>query len=144
MHLEVRSRVRGEKLNRSVLDSGEKLFRKLGDLLPDAAMITVDLELVTHHKKGRTHYVHATVAIPGEPRTFHAEALSEDFRSGLDKTFARTQQFVRRWHGRSIKLARRRDRQAKGEATTWLHGTLSKPRRFFRRFRKHEPEIPAE
>lgn len=144
MHLDVRSRVRGEKLNRSVIEAGEKLFGKLADVLPDAAAITVDLENLTHHKKGKNHYVHATLSIPGEPRTFHAEALANDFRSGLDKTFARTQNFVRRWHGRTTKLARKRDRQAKRTTRNWLHATLSHPRRFFGKFRKHDPEIPAE
>ena len=144
MHLNVRSRVKGDKINRSVLESGEKMFRKLEGMLPEAAMIDVDLEHLPRHKKGHTHYVHVTVTIPGEPRTFHAEALAVDFRSGLDKSFARSQKFVRRWHSTETKLARKRDRQAKVKTRSWLHASLSKPRKFFAKFRKHEPEIPAE
>lgn len=144
MRLEVRSRIHGEKLNRSIVEAGLKLFQKLESSLPEVTMVTVDLESLTSHKKGRTHYVHVTLSIPGEPRTFHAEALAEDFRSGLDKCFARTQKFVRHWHGKSIKLTRRRDRQAKAGVNHWLHAKLSKPHRFFGKFRKHDPEIPAE
>ena len=142
MHLDVRSRIRGEKINRSILEAGDKLFRKLKDLLPDAAMIDVSLENLVRHKKGRTHYVHASLVVPGEPRTFHAEALTEDFRTGLDRTYARVSQFARRWHSKSIKLARQRDRAAKSSVRSWLHATLSKPSRFFSKFRKHDPQIP--
>ena len=144
MHLNVQSRVKGEKINKSVVESGEKLFRKLSELLPEAAMIDIDLEHLVRHKKGETHYVHATVTIPGEPRTFHAECLAQDFRSGLDKCFARAQKYVRRWHSTDTKLARSRDRKAKEKTQTWLHLKLSKPRRFFGKFHKNEPEIPAE
>ena len=142
MHLDVRARIRGEKINRSILEAGDKLFAKLGDLLPDAAMIDVNLENLVRHKKGRTHYVHASLVIPGEPRTFHAESITVDFRTGLDRTFARVSQFAHRWHGRSIKLARKKDRAAKAAVGNWLHRTLSKPSRFFAKFRKHDPQIP--
>jgi ribosome-associated translation inhibitor RaiA len=144
MHLDVRSRVRGEKINKSILEAGEKMFGKLEDLLPAAAMIDVHLEHFSNQKKGRTHYVHATVAIPGEPRTFHAETLTEDFRTGLDRAFAKASRFVHKWHARSIKEQRRADRQRKGQVNTWLHRTLSAPSRFFGKFRKNTPEIPAE
>ena len=144
MHLNVHSRVKGEKINKSVLEAGEKLFRKLSDMLPEAAMIDIDLENLPRHKKGRTHYVHVTVMIPGESRTFHAEATEVDFRCGLDKVFSRTQKYVRRWHGTSKKLARRLDRKAKVKTRTWLHVKLSKPHKFFGKFRKHDPEIPVE
>ena len=142
MHLDVRSRLRGEKINRSILEAGEKLFCKLEDLLPDAAIIDVSLENLIRHKKGRTHYVHASLVVPGEPRTFHAESITTDFRTGLDKTFARVSQFAHRWHAKSVKLARKRDRVAKREVRGWLHATLSHPRRFFGKFRKHQPTIP--
>ena len=142
MHLDVRARIRGEKINRSILEAGDKLFAKLGDLLPDAAMIDVTLENLVRHKKGRTHYVHASLVIPGEPRTFHAESLTADFRTGLDRTFGRVTKFSHRWHGRSIKLARKRDRVVKASVRSWLHATLSKPSRFFSKFRKHDPQIP--
>ena len=142
MHLDVRARIRGEKINRSILEAGEKLFGKLGDFLPDAAMIDVTLENLMHHKKGRTHYTHASLVIPGEPRTFHAESLADDFRTGLDRTYARVSQFAHRWHAKSVKLARKKDRAAKASMRSWLHATLSKPSRFFAKFRKHDPQIP--
>lgn len=142
MHLDVRARIRGEKINRSILEAGEKLFRKLSDVLPDAAIIDVQLESLVRHKKGRNHYVHASLVIPGEPRTFHAESLTDDFRTGLDRTYARVTQFAHRWHAKSVKLARKRDRAAKSSVRSWLHATLSKPSRFFSKFRKHDPQIP--
>ena len=142
MHLDVRARIRGEKINRSILEAGEKLFSKLGDLLPDAAIIDVQLENLVRHKKGRTHYVHASLVIPGEPRTFHAESIAVDFRTGLDRTYARVTKFAHRWHGRSVKLARKRERAAKAKVGNWLHATLSKPSRFFAKFRKNHPTIP--
>ncbi len=144
MHLDVRSRVRGEKINKSILEAGEKLFAKLEDLLPAAAMIDVHLEHFSNQKKGRTHYVHATVAVPGEPRTFHAETLTEDFRTGLDRAYAKTSRFVHQWHARSVKEQRRDDRRRKEKVGGWLHATLSAPRRFFGKFRKNHPEIPTE
>ncbi len=142
MHLDVRARVKGKKINRSILEAGEKLFWKLSDLLPEAAVIDVSLESLTRHKKGQTHYVHASLVIPGEPRTFHAEALTADFRTGLDRTYGRVTQFAHRWHAKSVKLARKRDRAAKQSVRSWLHATLSKPSRFFAKFRKHDPQIP--
>lgn len=143
MHLDVRARIRGEKINRSILEAGEKLFQKLTDLLPENVVIDVMLEhLKNQHRKGKTHYVHATLAIPGEPRTFHAESLSEDFRTGLDRTFGRVSHYVHRWHGKFVKQQRRADRQRKAIVGSWLHRTLSAPHRFFAKFRKHDPQIP--
>ena len=142
MHLDVRARTKGEKINRSILEAGEKLFAKLNDLLPEPAMVDVVLEKLTNHRRGRTHYIHVTVSIPGEPRTFHAESLTEDFRSGLDRTYAKASQYVHRWHAYTVKLARRRAARHKDQVNSWLHRTLSAPRRFLGKFRKNSPEIP--
>ncbi len=143
MHLDVRSRIKGDKINRSILEAGEKLFWKLEDILPETAMVDVMLEhLKNQHRKGKSHYVHVSVAIPGVGRTFHAEVLTDDFRTGLDRVYSRVSRYTHRWHAKSVKLARKRDRAAKSNVRNWLHATLSKPSRFFSKFRKHDPQIP--
>lgn len=143
MHLDVRARIREQKINRSILEAGEKLFAKLEDLLPETAVIDVMLEhLKNQHRKNLSHYVHASLVIPGEGRTFHAESLTDDFRTGLDRTYARISRYVHRWHGKAVKQQRRADRKRKEQVGSWLHATLSRPFRFLGKFRKHDPQIP--
>lgn len=123
-----------EKLNRAAQEGAIKLFQRLDKYLPDLAQVAVRLELITSHRKGKTHYAHVSVAVPGEPRTFHAEALAEDFRTACDRIYGKAERHVRRWHERLIKSRRSADR--KDTVGNWLHKTLSAPKRLLSRFRR--------
>lgn len=123
-----------EKLNRAAQEGALKLFQKLDKYLPELAHVDVRLELITSHRKGRTHYAHVSVAIPGEPKTFHAEALAEDFRTACDRIYGKAEKHVRRWHERLVKS--RRDGERKSTVGNWLHQTLSAPKRLLGRFRR--------
>lgn len=123
-----------EKLNRAAQEGATKLFQKLDKYLPDIAQVDIRLELITSHRKGKTHYAHVSVAIPGEPKTFHAESIAEDFRTACDRIYGKAEKHVRRWHERLIKSRRGADR--KNTVGTWLQRTLSAPKRLLGRFRR--------
>lgn len=123
-----------ERLNRSVQEGAIRQFQKLERYLPEAARVDVRLDLISRHRKGQTHYAHVSVAIPGEPRTFHAEALTQDFRTALDRIASKTERHLRRWHDRLVKSRRSGDR--KSVVGTWLRATLSVPKRLLGRFRR--------
>ncbi len=123
-----------EKLNRGVQEGAVKQFQKLERYLPEAAQVDVRLELITRHRRGKTHYAHVSVAIPGEPRTFHTEALAPDFRTALDRIYGKTERHLSRWHDRQIKTRHRGDR--KSIVGSWLHATLSAPKRLLGSLRR--------
>lgn len=121
-----------ERLNRAVQEGAIKQFQKFDKYLPDAAQVDVRLDLIKSHRKGKTHYAHVSVAIPGEPKTFHAESIAEDFRTALDRIFGKTEKHLRRWHDRLIKARRSFDR--KEDVGNWLRKTLTAPKRLLSRF----------
>lgn len=123
-----------QRLNRTVQDAAIKQFQKLERYLPDAAHIDLRLELITSQRKGKTHYAHVAVAIPREPRTFHAEATETDFRTALDRIYGKAEKHLRRRHDKLDRL--KRDSERKGTVNDWLSQTLSAPKRLLGKFRK--------
>ncbi|MBI4185674.1 HPF/RaiA family ribosome-associated protein [Candidatus Berkelbacteria bacterium] len=123
-----------ERLNRSVQEEAIRQFQKLERYVPEAAQVDLRLELIKSHRKGKTHYAHVAVAIPGEPRTFHAEAIAEDFRTALDRIERKAEAHLRRWHDKRTRA--RRDGERKGRVTAWLQATLSAPSRLLNRIRR--------
>jgi len=123
-----------QKLNRSVQEGALKQFQKLEKYLPDLAQVDIRLELITSHRKGRTHYAHVSVALPGEPRTFHAEYVAEDFRTALDRIYGKAESHLRRWHDKLIKS--HRDGERKESVGSWLLATFSAPKRLLGKIRR--------
>lgn len=133
MRLELHVLDTEHKLNRSIREHALQLFRKLERFLPDEAS-RVDLRLEHLHsaRKGQTHYVHIAVAIPREPRTFHAEVVANDFRTGLDRLYVKAEKHLRRRRERRIQRHRSGERKAK--IAEWVHNTLGAPKRLLDRF----------
>jgi ribosomal subunit interface protein len=133
MRVDVRSRDKSHKLNRSLLFSIEQLFQKLGKFAKDPAYIEVTLEHLHSRKKGGTHYVHASAVIPGEPTTFHAESLAEDFRTACDKVFDKMERHLKK---RGNKLTRmERSAARRGKIDRWMRDTLHAPGRLLTKLR---------
>ena len=122
-----------QRLNRSVQEEAIKQFRKLERYLPEAAQIDLRLELIKSHRRGKTHYAHVSVAIPGEPRTFHTESIREDFRTALDRIYGKTEAHLSRWHDKRTRA--KRDGERKERVNTWLRATLSTPSRLLHQLR---------
>ncbi len=133
MRVEVRSRDRAHKLNRSLVVWAEQLFQKLDRYAADPAYVEVTMEHLHSKKKGGTHYVHGTAVIPGEPTTFHVQVLAEDFRTGCDKVYDKLERHLRK---RSSKHLRTRLGAARREKMDrWLKQTLDAPQRLLKRIR---------
>lgn len=127
------------KVNRSVRDHAEKLFRKLERFLPDdASRVELRLEHIPSVRKDTTHYVHVAVAVPKEPHTLHAEVVAADFRTALDRLYGKTEKQLRRRHEKRIQRSRSSER--KQRVNDWLHTTLSAPRRLLGRLRRRRAE----
>ncbi|MBI2589692.1 HPF/RaiA family ribosome-associated protein [Candidatus Berkelbacteria bacterium] len=122
------------KLNRSLQDSAVKLFEKLDRYVPEPTQLDLRAEHIHSTRKGKTHYVHVAVAVTKEPRTFHAEALAEDFRTAFDRLYKKTERYLRKRHDKLIKKSRNAERKIR--IRDWLSSTLSTPRRLLGRFRR--------
>ncbi|MEK7184226.1 MAG: HPF/RaiA family ribosome-associated protein [Patescibacteria group bacterium] len=134
MRVEVRSRDRSHKLNRSLLSSIEQLFQKLDKYVRDPAYIEISLEHLHRRKKGGTHYVHATAVIPGEPTTFHVEVTAEDFRTGCDRVYEKLERHLRQHGDRARGRERRQARREK--LTRMFQESMLAPRRLLEGFRR--------
>lgn len=106
MRLLIQGRDPGHKLNRSVLEFARERFETLDRYVPEPATVELRLDHLERHRKGKTHYVHGLVVIPGEHTTFHAEVIEEDFRTGLDRLYEKLERHLRRWHRRRVRSAR--------------------------------------
>lgn len=136
MRVEIRSRDRSHKLNRSLLTSLEQLFAKLSRYVRDPAYIEVSLEHLHRRRKGGTHYVHATAVIPGEPTTFHVEVIAEDFRTGCDRVYEKLERHLRKHGERSRGRERQQARQEK--LSRLVQDTLHAPRRLLERLSRRK------
>lgn len=134
MRVEVRSRDTSHKLNRSLVSWIEQLFHKLDRYVSDPAYIEVTLEHLHSKRKGGTHYVHALAAVPGEPTTFHAEVLREDFRTACDKVFSKMEHHLRRRRNKVVRAARGVARREK--VSRMFQETLHAPRRLLERIKQ--------
>lgn len=134
MHLTIRPRDRQDKLNRSLLASIEQRFAKLDRFIPESGNVDIQLEHIQSRRHGKTHYVHATATIPGEPTTLYVEALAENFRTACDRVYEKLERQLTRHHDRVVRQRRRNDQ--KESVRTWLHETLSKPRRLLDRLKR--------
>lgn len=122
------------KISRKIQEAALKQFEKLERYVPESTQLDLRLEHIHSARKGKTHYVHVAVAIPKEPRTFHAEALAEDFRTALDRLYNKTSQHLGRRHDRLIR--RNRDAERKLQVGERLRQTLSAPRRILERIQR--------
>ena len=133
MRIEVRSRDKAHKLNRSLVGSVEQLFQKLDRYVGDPAYIEITLEHLHSRRKGGTHYVHGTATIPGEPTTFHTQALAEDFRTAADKVYAKMERHLRQRHTKLTRTRLGAARRAKTER--WLKEAIQGPQRLLSNLR---------
>jgi ribosome-associated translation inhibitor RaiA len=127
MRVEVRSRDKTHKLNRSLINSVEQLFQKLDRYVGDPAYIEITLEHLHSRRKGGTHYAHGSATIPGEPTTFHTQALAEDFRTASDKVYSKMERHLRQRHTKLTRTRLGASRRAKIDR--WIHDSLHAPQR---------------
>lgn len=111
MKLEVRARDKEHNLNKSTLQAIDKMFSKLSKFMPENGLIEVRLEHLHNKRKGKTHYVHATATIPGEPSTFHIEVVGDDFRTASDKAYGKLSKKLSRRHAKLIRQPRGESRK---------------------------------
>ena len=111
MRLEVRARDKSHTLNKSTPQAVEKMFGKLDKFMPDNGLVEVRMEHLNNKHKGKTHYVHATATIPGEPSTFHIEVISDDFRSAADRAHEKLSKKLSRRHAKQIRRPRGESRK---------------------------------
>lgn len=122
-----------QHVNNGVRDAALKQFQKLERYVPEATHVDIRLDLIKGQRKGRTHYAHVSVAVPREPRTFHAEAIEEDFRTALDRLYDRAEKYLRRRHDKLSRM--KRDDERKGKLVDWIQRTFSAPKRLLGKFR---------
>ncbi len=122
------------RISRKIQEAALKQFEKLERYVPEHTQLDLRLEHIHSARKGQTHYVHVAVAIPKEPRTFHADASAEDFRTALDRLYNKTDKYLRRRHDKLIR--QHRDAERKVRVSDRLRATLSAPKRLLARIRR--------
>ncbi|MBI4023123.1 HPF/RaiA family ribosome-associated protein [Candidatus Berkelbacteria bacterium] len=122
------------KVSRKIQEAAVTQFQKLERYVPDPSHVDLRLEHIHSARKGKTHYVHVSVAVPKEPRTFHAEALAEDFRTALDRLYHKAETHVRRRHEKLVR--QQRSSLRKEHIAARLRATLSAPKRLLGSIRR--------
>lgn len=122
------------KVSRKIQEAALKQFEKLERYVPELTQLDLRLEHIHSARKGKTHYVHVAVSIPKEPRTFHADASAEDFRTALDRLYNKIDKHLRRRHDKLIR--QHRDAERKMRVGDQLRATLSAPKRLLARIRQ--------